>query len=71
MDKSHSTVERTSSVFEEGEEEEEPQQEDSAPALPAPILTPEGSRQLSALMDGVVHDFMGMVCCLHVTCHPG
>ncbi|CAL5219240.1 g1034 [Coccomyxa viridis] len=60
MDKSHSTLERTSSVFEEGEEEDQPQ-EDSAPALPAPILTPEGSRQLSALMDGVVHDFMGMM----------
>ena len=31
--------------------------------LPAPILTPEGARQLSALMDGVVHEFTGMVCC--------
>ena len=68
MDKSHSTLERTSSVFEEGEEDQP--QEDSAPALPAPILTPEGSRQLSALMDGVVHDFMGMVRRLRETCSP-
>lgn len=35
--------------------------EGGAAALPAPILTPEGARQLSLLMDGVVHDFMGMV----------
>ena len=59
MDKSHGAPERTSSVFEE-EDEDEPPQEDSV-ALPAPILTLEGARQLSALMDGVVHDFMGMV----------
>ena len=69
-DKSHSGLEHASSVFEE-EEEDEPPQEDSAPALPAPILTPEGARQLSALMDGVVHDFMGMVRHYNVTCAPG
>lgn len=70
MDRSHGALERASSVFEEDDEEEEPQQEDSAPALPAPILTPEGARQLSALMDGVVHDFMGMVRRLHLGCAP-
>lgn len=40
---------------------EDGEEEDGGAALPAPILTPEGARQVSALMDGVVHDFMGMV----------
>ena len=69
VDRSHGALERASSVFEvdeEEEEEEEPHQEESAPALPAPVLTPEGARQLSALMDGVVHDFMGMVSRSHL-----
>lgn len=46
------------------DEEDAGREGGGAAALPAPILTPEGARQLSALMDGVVHEFTGMVCCL-------
>ena len=45
------------------DEEDAGREGGGASALPAPILTPEGARQLSALMDGVVHEFTGMVCC--------
>ena len=54
---SQSGLKRVPSAF----DEEDAAEEGGEPALPAPILTPEGARQLSALMDGVVHDFMGMV----------
>ena len=45
------------------DEEDAGREGGSGAALPAPVLTPEGARQLSALMDGIVHEFMGMVGC--------
>jgi len=63
---SQSGLKRVPSAFDEADAAEE----GGEAALPAPILTPEGARQLSALMDGVVHDFMGMVRFLQMTCDP-
>lgn len=41
---------------------------DGEAAMPPAVLTPEGVRQLGALMDGIEHDFLSMVrrsSCIH------